>query len=48
VGIVTSEDMLILLDQLLKKDETISWNLSEIFINPALQRAAYLVGQACI
>ncbi len=48
VGIVTSEDMLILLDQLLKKDETISWNLSEIFINPALQRAAYLVGQAGI
>ncbi|WP_413612584.1 HPP family protein [Bdellovibrio sp. HCB-110] len=49
VGIVTSEDMLVLLDQLLKRDDTtIGWNLSEIFANPALQRAAYLVGQAGI
>lgn len=48
VGIVTSEDMLVLLDQLLKRDETTTWNLSEILVNPALQRAAYLVGQAGI
>lgn len=49
VGIVTSEDMLVLLDQLLKRDDTtIGWNLSEILANPALQRAAYLVGQAGI
>ncbi len=48
VGIVTSEDMLVLLDQLLSHDDSISWNLNEILINPALQRAAYLVGQAGI
>lgn len=49
VGIVTSEDMLVLLDQLLKKHEdTSTWSLNEILINPALQRAAYLVGQAGI
>lgn len=49
VGIITSEDMLVLLDQLLKGDEsTLGWSLNEILTNPALQRAAYLVGQAGI
>nr|WP_295898964.1 CBS domain-containing protein [uncultured Bdellovibrio sp.] len=49
VGIVTSEDLLVLLDQILKRDDnTTTWSLSEIFTNPALQRAAYLVGQAGI
>lgn len=49
VGIVTSEDMLILLDQVLKRDDTsIGWSLSELLVNPALQRAAYLVGQTGI
>lgn len=49
VGIVTSEDMLVVLDQMLKHDdESLGWNLNELLINPALQRAAYLVGQAGI
>jgi len=48
VGIVTSEDMLVLLDQLLKQDSGPTWVLNEILINPALQRAAYIMGQAGI
>ncbi|KYG62146.1 HPP family protein [Bdellovibrio bacteriovorus] len=48
VGIVTTEDMLLVLHQVLKKEDTTTWNLSEILVNPALQRAAYLVGQAGI
>ena len=48
VGIVTSEDMLVLLKEVLKEDDTTQWSLSEIFINPALQRAAYIVGQTGI
>lgn len=48
VGIVTSEDMLVLLKEVLKEDNTTQWSLSEIFINPALQRAAYIVGQTGI
>ncbi|MGE9743254.1 CBS domain-containing protein [Bdellovibrio bacteriovorus] len=48
VGIVTSEDMLVLLDQILKKDESSDapWVLGDLFANPLLQRTAYLVGQA--
>ncbi|ASD62670.1 CBS domain-containing protein [Bdellovibrio bacteriovorus] len=48
VGIVTSEDMLVLLDQILKKDESSDapWVLGDLFSNPLLQRTAYLVGQA--
>lgn len=48
VGIVTSEDMLVLLDQILKKDESADapWVLGDLFANPLLQRTAYLVGQA--
>lgn len=47
VGIVTSEDMLVLLDQILKKDESSDapWVLGDLFVNPLLQRTAYLVGQ---
>ncbi|WP_374029189.1 CBS domain-containing protein [Bdellovibrio bacteriovorus] len=48
VGIVTSEDMLVLLDQLLEKGDHRTWNLGELLFNPALQRTAYLVGQAGI
>lgn len=48
VGIVTSEDMLILLDQMLKQEGSHGWDLSELLVNPALQRAAYLMGQAGI
>lgn len=48
VGIVTSEDMLALLEQMLKKEEGHGWAVSDILVNPALQRAAYLMGQAGI
>lgn len=50
VGIVTSEDMLALLDQILKKDETeeAPWVLSDLFASPLLQKTAYLVGQTGI
>lgn len=48
VGIVTSEDLLILLDELLKQEGSHGWDLSELLVNPALQRAAYLMGQAGI
>lgn len=48
VGIVTSEDLLILLDQMLKKEGGRGWDLSELLVNPALQRAAYIMGQAGI
>lgn len=48
VGLVTSEDMLIVLEQILKQDESRTWVLNEILVNPALQRAAYIVGQTGI
>lgn len=48
VGLVTSEDLLIVLDQILKDNEGHTWVLNELLTNPALQRAAYLVGQAGI
>lgn len=48
VGIVTSEDMLALLEEMLKKEEHHNWIVSDILVNPALQRAAYLMGQAGI
>lgn len=48
IGLVTVEDMLLMLDQLLDKEESESWSLNEILLNPALQKAAYLLGQAGI
>jgi CBS domain-containing protein len=48
VGITTSEDMLVLLNELLRKEESPTWSLSEVFTNPALQKAAYMVGQTGI
>lgn len=48
IGIVTTEDMLFLLDQLLQKEEHDQFNLSELFTNPSLQRTAYLIGQTGI
>ncbi len=48
-GIITSEDMLFFLDQMLTEDEgSKPWVLGDLFANPALQKAAYLVGQAGI
>ena len=49
VGIVTSEDLLVVLDQLLRKDnDSSSWSISEFFTNPGLQRTAYIIGQTGI
>lgn len=48
VGLVTTEDMLVVLNEILKGDESRAWVLNEILINPALQRAAYIIGQAGI
>lgn len=49
VGIVTSEDMLVLLNEILGEDETAtSWSLMELFTNPAWQRTMYGVSQAGI
>ncbi|MEN0059776.1 MAG: CBS domain-containing protein, partial [Bdellovibrio sp.] len=49
VGIVTSEDLLHLLDQLLNdQNEEAGWSLGDFLVNPALQRAAYIVGQTGI
>lgn len=49
IGIATTEDMMVLLDEMLKHDEAgKTWVLNEILINPALQRTAYMLGQAGI
>lgn len=48
VGIVTSEDMLLLLSQLLKEDPSAKWILSEFLVNPVLQRSIDLAAQAGI
>lgn len=48
VGLVSSEDLLIILDQILKEDQEKTWVLNEILTNPHLQRAAYIVGQTGI
>lgn len=49
VGIVTSEDLLVLLDQILKREDSPkTWVLSDVLINPVLQKTAYMVGQAGI
>ena len=48
VGIVTSEDMLVLLNEILGKDEASRWSILELFTSPAVQRTAYSVSQAGI
>lgn len=45
IGIITTEDMLYLLDHVLKSEEHDDFSLSEFITNPGFQRAAYLVGQ---
>lgn len=49
VGIVTSEDMLILLKEILGEDQTSTgWSLLQLFSSPAWQRTVYGVSQAGI
>lgn len=48
VGIVTSEDMLVLLHEMLKKDDNSQWSLTNLLFNPIVQKTAYLFGQAGI
>lgn len=48
VGLVTSEDLLVVLAQILKEDSDKTWILNEILTNPALQRTAYILGQTGI
>lgn len=48
VGLVTSEDLLAVLAQILREDANKTWALNEILTNPALQRTAYILGQTGI
>lgn len=47
-GIVTTEDMLILLAQVLEDDESPKWILSEFLVNPIFQRTVNMASQAGI
>jgi len=47
-GIVSTEDMLIVLSELLQEDNRRTWVLSELLVNPNLQRAAYIISQSGI
>lgn len=48
VGIVTTEDMLLLLAQFLTEEESSRWIIGEFLANPALQAGANMVSQAGI
>lgn len=48
IGIVTSEDMLVLLEQLLTKDESRPTTVMELLMNPVLQRTMNMMSQAGI
>lgn len=48
VGIVTTEDMLLLLAQFLTEEESSKWVLGEFLVNPALQSGVNMVSQAGI
>lgn len=48
IGIVTSEDMLVLLEQLLTKDDTRPTTVMELLMNPVLQRTMNMMSQAGI
>ncbi|MEN0059450.1 MAG: CBS domain-containing protein [Bdellovibrio sp.] len=48
VGIITSEDMLLLLAQLLKEEASAKWILSEFLVNPLLQKTVTMTAQAGI
>jgi CBS domain-containing protein len=47
-GIVTIEDMLILLRQVLQDEESPKWILSEFLVNPVFQQTVNMVSQAGI
>lgn len=47
-GIVTSEDMLILLSKILDEEESAKWVLSEFLVNPVFQRTVNMASQAGI
>lgn len=48
VGIVTSEDMLILLSKALEEEHSPKWILSEFLVNPIFQRTVNMASQAGI
>lgn len=48
VGIVTSEDMLILLSKALEEEQSPKWILSEFLVNPIFQRTINMASQAGI
>lgn len=48
IGIVTSEDMLVLLESLLTKDETKPTTVMDLLMNPVLQRTMNMMSQAGI
>jgi len=47
-GIVTSEDMLVLLSQILDEEESAKWFLSEFLVNPIFQQTLNMTSQAGI
>lgn len=47
-GIVTSEDMLVLLSKILDEGESPKWILSEFLVNPLFQRTVNMASQAGI
>lgn len=47
-GIVTSEDMLILLSKVLEEEQSPKWILSEFLVNPIFQRTINMASQAGI
>ncbi len=48
VGIITTEDMLLVLAQFLTEEESTRWVLGEFLVNPALQTAIHTTAQAGI
>lgn len=48
MGIVTSEDMLMLLSKILSEDTSAKWVLSEFLVNPLFQKTVNMAAQAGI
>jgi CBS domain-containing protein len=48
MGIVTTEDMLILLSKILQDEDSSKWVLNEFLVNPVFQRAVNMTTQAGI
>lgn len=47
-GIITSEDLLLLLAKMLKDEPSPKWVLSELMVNPVIQKAVDMTAQAGI